>query len=128
MRSCGCSSASKKPHEPGTSGRMVFEHTAIQPDKGSQFEERQRGRGDNLSGSPPHRQLEPASIGPCDVERLARVGDGLIVHLLPRSIVDLLARALVDAEHHDDPAPGPAQMAREADAPEVEDVALTGGE
>jgi hypothetical protein len=62
------------------------------------------------------------------VSGFPRVRHGLVVYILAGSIIDLLARAPEYAEHHDKPAPGPAAVARQADALQVQALPCAGRE
>src|SRR6266545_4065115 len=77
-----------------------------------------------FSLGPTNRQLHVAVREPPDLQRLLRVGDRFVAHILPRTVVDLASGLLDDAHDGHDPAAGLELLAHQADALEVEAMAL----
>src|SRR5512146_3289259 len=72
------------------------------------------------------RNIHIAVSIPLDPHRHLAVGDRLGAHIAARAVVDLLIRALVDAQDHDQPAPGLHLAAGQTLAVEEQLLALAG--
>src|SRR5207244_5245988 len=72
------------------------------------------------AGLAPDWDVDVARAEPADLERLARVRDRLVVHVLPTSIIDLLARPLDRTDDRNDPTATRHPAAYEPHRAEIE--------
>src|ERR1700722_8904169 len=72
-----------------------------------------------------HRNLDIAVVIPAYFERNPAVGDGLLAHIVPGTIVDLAVLPLVDSDDEHQPASLLQQPAREPFTPERQLLAFT---